>query len=379
MAHERIISLYEEHAAGFDAQRDRDLFELLWLERFCALIPPGGEDPWTWVAAWASRSRRGCCRAGFEVTGVDSSPLADRTVPARFPGSHGVASCPICARLNSATVSTGLLAWLSFFHLSPSDQRPMFERFAAHLAPGGALMFTSGQNEGEAIGEWQGEPLYRKPRQFGVPHTACRERIRNHRSRRQRPGLRLRDDLARAQIRGGRQRMKQAYHDCQSSRRAAGGGLAGTSGHRRARTGQFPVRRAGELPAGELLRVWVDDEDMARAKTLLAARARGGRGHRRRLPGSAAGTILVAAAWQGLCAAGAGTALRDELLAAWTQPQRHYHTLRHLRDCLALLEPELNLAEHPAKLKSRCGSTTRFTIRRRRTTNRQRKLGRGRA
>jgi hypothetical protein len=36
----------------------------------------------------------------------------------------------------------------------------MFERFAAHLSPGGVLMFTSGTSEGEAIGEWQGEPLY---------------------------------------------------------------------------------------------------------------------------------------------------------------------------------------------------------------------------
>jgi hypothetical protein len=54
----------------------------------------------------------------------------------------------------------GLLAWHSFFHLSPGDQRPMFERFARHLSPGGVLMFTSGSEEGSAMGEWQGEALY---------------------------------------------------------------------------------------------------------------------------------------------------------------------------------------------------------------------------
>jgi hypothetical protein len=54
----------------------------------------------------------------------------------------------------------GLLAWHSFFHLSPGDQRPMFERFARHLARGGVLMFTSGSEEGSAMGEWQGEALY---------------------------------------------------------------------------------------------------------------------------------------------------------------------------------------------------------------------------
>lgn len=36
----------------------------------------------------------------------------------------------------------------------------MFPVFAAHAAPGAVLMFTSGPTAGEAIGEWEGEPLY---------------------------------------------------------------------------------------------------------------------------------------------------------------------------------------------------------------------------
>jgi hypothetical protein len=36
----------------------------------------------------------------------------------------------------------------------------MFARFEAHAAPGAALMFTSGNEEGTAIGELEGEPLY---------------------------------------------------------------------------------------------------------------------------------------------------------------------------------------------------------------------------
>jgi hypothetical protein len=36
----------------------------------------------------------------------------------------------------------------------------MFETFAAHANPGAPLMFTSGWEEGEAIGEWRGEPLF---------------------------------------------------------------------------------------------------------------------------------------------------------------------------------------------------------------------------
>jgi hypothetical protein len=54
----------------------------------------------------------------------------------------------------------GLLAWDSFFHLTPDDQRGMFDVFRRHAAPGAALMFTSGPHAGEALGEWLGEPLY---------------------------------------------------------------------------------------------------------------------------------------------------------------------------------------------------------------------------
>jgi hypothetical protein len=54
----------------------------------------------------------------------------------------------------------GILAWDSFFHLNHSDQRAMFRTFRNHAAPAAALMFTSGHMHGEAIGEFEGEPLY---------------------------------------------------------------------------------------------------------------------------------------------------------------------------------------------------------------------------
>ena len=54
----------------------------------------------------------------------------------------------------------GLIAWDSFFHLPHDDQRRMFPIFRAHLALGAALLFTTGPSHGEAIGRYQGEPLY---------------------------------------------------------------------------------------------------------------------------------------------------------------------------------------------------------------------------
>lgn len=43
--------------------------------------------------------------------------------------------------------------------------------------------------------------------------------------------------------------------------------------------------------------------------------------------------------------------LMPRLLTAWAEPQRHYHTTQHLRECLALLEPELHSAQHRGEVE----------------------------
>lgn len=43
--------------------------------------------------------------------------------------------------------------------------------------------------------------------------------------------------------------------------------------------------------------------------------------------------------------------LMQKLMDAWAEPQRHYHSLQHLRECLALLEPELDLAQRPGEVE----------------------------
>jgi hypothetical protein len=92
------------------------------------------------------------------VTGVDSSPELIEICRDHFPdGDWQVADMRTLA---IGRHFDGVLAWDSFFHLCPDDQRGMFPIFAAHAAPHAALMFTSGPDQGEAIGEYQGEPLY---------------------------------------------------------------------------------------------------------------------------------------------------------------------------------------------------------------------------
>jgi SAM-dependent methyltransferase len=155
--HERIVGLYEDNAAAWDRQRGRDLHEKPWLDRFLALLPSqpeildigcGMAEP---IAAYL-------IGRGAGLTGVDSSPSSVALARARFPAHQWVVAD--MRALDLGRRFDGLLAWHSFFHLCPEDQEPMFVRFRAHARPGAALMFTSGWSRGEAIGEWQGEPLY---------------------------------------------------------------------------------------------------------------------------------------------------------------------------------------------------------------------------
>jgi trans-aconitate methyltransferase len=156
-ANERIIGLYEENAAAWDRMRGRDLHERHWLDRFLAYVRPGGAilDIGCGMGEPVARY---LIERGAEVTGMDSSPSLIAIARERFPAHEWTVAD--MRGLDLGRRFDGLLAWHSFFHLSPDDQRPMFARFAAHAAPGAPLMFTSGIEQGETLGKWMGEPLY---------------------------------------------------------------------------------------------------------------------------------------------------------------------------------------------------------------------------
>ncbi len=56
-------------------------------------------------------------------------------------------------------------------------------------------------------------------------------------------------------------------------------------------------------------------------------------------------------AWTGIGAAGEGGALFAQLKAAHAEPQRHYHTLQHLGECLSAFDDARALAEHPHEVE----------------------------
>lgn len=154
---ERITGLYERHAAAWDAARGRSGMERPWLDAFAALVPAGGSVLDLGCGAGEPIAADLLSR-GLRVTGVDSAPSLIAICRARFPAEEWIVG-------DMRTVSLGrtfggVIAWDSFFHLAYDDQRRMLAAFAEHAAPGAALMFTSGPGHGEAMGEFQGEPLY---------------------------------------------------------------------------------------------------------------------------------------------------------------------------------------------------------------------------
>lgn len=153
----RIPFLYEENAAAWDRQRGTELIEKPWLDRFLGQLP---ENPEILDVGCGSGEpiARYLIGRGASVTGVDSSPSLIAICRERFPDQEWIVSD--MRSLDLGRRFDGALAWHSSFHLKQDDQRALIPRLAAHLKPGGALMFTSGPEAGESIGEWHGEPLY---------------------------------------------------------------------------------------------------------------------------------------------------------------------------------------------------------------------------
>jgi SAM-dependent methyltransferase len=154
---EGIVGLYRRHAGAWAAARGTELSERAWIDRFAALLD-----------ASATVLDIGCGSGepiavslvgrGHHVVGIDSSPEMIGLFRANLPDEVAEVADMRSLRLDRAF--GGLIAWDSFFHLAPDQQRLMFPVFRDHALAGAPLLFTSGPAYGEAIGTLEGEPLY---------------------------------------------------------------------------------------------------------------------------------------------------------------------------------------------------------------------------
>jgi SAM-dependent methyltransferase len=132
--------------------------ELPYLEKATTIAPPPGKVLDVGCGSGEPIARY-FVEKGYDVSGIDFVDEMLEICRARFPLMSWYAMD--MRQLDLPDRFDIVIAWDSFFHLSPDDQRAMFPRFSKHTAGGGALIFTSGTTEGGAIGgDLCGDRLY---------------------------------------------------------------------------------------------------------------------------------------------------------------------------------------------------------------------------
>lgn len=153
---EDILPTYERVGAAFAAKRDTSLWEKPLLDWLLLSAPGprlldigcGGGTP---IARYLVGS-------GADVTCIDGAAAMVIACKGAVPEATTVQADMRDVALG--TTFDGLIAFNSFFHLSPTDQHKAFARFTAHANPGAAMLFTSGPDASEKIGNVEGEPVY---------------------------------------------------------------------------------------------------------------------------------------------------------------------------------------------------------------------------
>jgi GNAT superfamily N-acetyltransferase len=152
-----IVDLYRRHGRRWAEARGAVPSEGPWIDRFIELLADGAT-----VLDIGAGSGEPIARylfdRGFHVHGVDSSPVVLELFRANLP--EQTAQLADMRSLNLGRTFGGIIAWDSFFHLTPDQQRGMFPIFRAHADEGAPLLFTSGTSAGIAIGSLEGDPLY---------------------------------------------------------------------------------------------------------------------------------------------------------------------------------------------------------------------------
>ncbi|MFT4073995.1 MAG: class I SAM-dependent methyltransferase [Asticcacaulis sp.] len=155
---ETVIDLYQTHAAAWVRSRRHDLFERAWLDAFLDLLPASEPQILDLGCGSGRPVAEYLIGKGGRITGVDGAEAMIAQAEAAFPDQTWLVAD--MRNLPPLPAFDGLIAWHSFFHLSPEAQGTMFETMGRLTRPGAGLLFTSGPARGESLGEFEGQPLY---------------------------------------------------------------------------------------------------------------------------------------------------------------------------------------------------------------------------
>ncbi|EGT5710013.1 class I SAM-dependent methyltransferase [Cronobacter dublinensis subsp. dublinensis] len=148
---------YRKHARQWDEIRQTRFIEQPWLDALLEGLEAGRQ---VLDIGCGSGSPNGAYidNKGMNITGVDITPALIALCHERLPRHRWLTGDMRTLSLNARF--DALIAWDSFFHLTRDDQREMFAVFQQHAKPGARLLFNSGPENGEAVGEFLGDPLY---------------------------------------------------------------------------------------------------------------------------------------------------------------------------------------------------------------------------
>jgi len=152
-----IRAVYEAVARQFDRDRSKALMEQHYLDALLSRLG-GRHEILDLGCGSAEPIAKFLIEAGCRVTGVDVASAMIALCRERYPDGDWIEAD--MRELDLGHRFDAIIAWDSFFHLDPEDQRAMFPVFARHAAPGALLLFTAGPRAGVAMGEIYGHALY---------------------------------------------------------------------------------------------------------------------------------------------------------------------------------------------------------------------------
>lgn len=162
---ENIIQIYKKHGRAWTELRGDFLYEQAWLDRFLSIIPKHSKILDLGCGSGVPIARY-LIENSCSIVGVDASDTMLEMAKQNFPEQTWIQAdmrdIELDLKLNQKLDQKfqAILAWDSFFHLTQEDQRKMFEQFSKFTEHGAALMFTSGPEHGEVVGNLFGNALY---------------------------------------------------------------------------------------------------------------------------------------------------------------------------------------------------------------------------
>lgn len=153
-----VWTLYDRHADAFGRARQGSTMERGWLDSLCAHLTLPGAAVLDVGCGTGEPIAADLIRRGAVVTGIDAAPAMIARARSRFP-DHDWRIADM-RNLDLEDRFDAVIAWDSFLHLPRGDHPAALARLAAHGRPSALLLFTSGPENSESVGDLFGEPLF---------------------------------------------------------------------------------------------------------------------------------------------------------------------------------------------------------------------------